>query len=155
MSEENQALLDVAKTATAEQIQKVIAAGKTQFVDLFKGVVSKDDLEFLVELFDRAHAAKAAHFGATTPEQSADLEDEYQAYMDAIETLADKYLIVGKAKLGVLARSLAHQIISGAFAVGGAVLQAALTAAIPGVGALVGAGVNAGLQHLVAYFLGD
>ncbi len=72
-----------------------------------------------------------------------------------MEAIFVDYEVVGKAKLGVLARAFAHQVIAGAFAVAGAVIQAGLGILVPGLGSLAGAGLNVGMQHVVAWFMGD
>lgn len=155
MSTVTQELLDVAKTASLDQAKLVLATSKKGFVDAFREWIDAKDLVLLDELYEGALRAKARQFLAGSTDAAAIAADEYEASLNSIDALFLRYEIVGKAKLGALARSMAHQIISGVFAVGGAVLQAGLGVVLPGLGSLIGAGLNAGLQHVVAYFLED
>ncbi len=155
MSETTDTMIAAAKTASTDQVAKIVTGAKASFLEMFRGFFSKEDLDVVDELFTKAALAKAKQFTAATTDDAEEAVEEYETYMETIETIGDQYYVVGKAKAGVLVRSIAHQIISGFFAVAGAVIQAGLGIVIPGVGSLVGAGLNAGLQHVVAYFQGD
>lgn len=150
-----QQILAAAKTAAVGQVSSLIASSKASFLETFGSFFSVADLKSVEMLFTRAAIAKAGEFAAATPEEAQEYADEYDAYLDEMETIGDQYLIVGKSKAGALVRPLAHQAIAGIFAVMGAVLQAGLGIVVPGIGSLVGAGLNAGLQHVVSHFLGD
>lgn len=155
MSEATDKMIATAKTQASSAAVSIISNAKQSFLDLFGSFVTANDLIALDKLFTQAALAKGLQYAATSKQEADEYADEYDAYMDQIETVGDKYLIVGKAKAGVLIRSVAHQIISGFFAVAGAVLQAGLAVVLPGVGSLVGAAANAGIQHVVAHFLGE
>jgi hypothetical protein len=148
-------LLAAARSASVDQLKLVLSSSKKGFLDTFSSFIKPEDLARLDELFERAFKAKVAHFAAKTPEQAQEQIDIYEASMETIETIGDDYEIVGKAKAGAIVRSFAHQVIAGAFAIAGAVLQAGLGILVPGIGALIGAGANVGIQHVVDYFLGD
>lgn len=148
-------LIDAAKTATLDQLGKILTSTKASFLTTFRDFVKPTDLARVEWLLEAASAAKVAQFSAGTPEEAQDLADEYDAYMRGIETIGNKYVIQGEARAGLLLRSTAHLLIAGFFAVAGGVLQVGLGIAIPGVGSLVGAGLNVGLQKVVAHFLGD
>lgn len=149
------ALLATAKDAVVKQATTVVAQGKQDFLATFGSYLQPGDLLAIGSAFDKAAEAKIGQFLAKTPEAAQEQADIYEACLDTIETIGDDYEIVGKAKAGVLIRSVAHQVISGVFAVAGAVMQAALGVVVPGVGSLIGAGLNAGIQHVVSYFLED
>lgn len=150
----SQEMLDTAKSETSTKIMEVATTARRQFLDLFGSFLSTDDLTHVDDLFTKSVHAKVGSYMASSLEEASEFTDIYESYMETIETIGDKYMIVGKAKAGVLLRSVAHQIISGIFAVAGAVLQAGLSILIPGVGNLLGAAANAGLQHVVAWAQG-
>ncbi len=154
MSDTTDTLIANAKLAASDQVVQIIGSAKSTFLGLFGDFISAADITRIEGLFTKAAIAKAAQFAANTPGAAQEAADEYDTYMDTIETIGDEYLILGKAKAGVLVRSVVHEIISGFFAVAGGVLQAGLGIVLPGVGSLIGAGANAGLQHVVSYFLG-
>lgn len=141
--------------ATLEQSQPVLAATKKSFLDTFSGFVSTEDMIDLDQMFSAALSSKARQFLAPTLDEAAAAAREYEASLDAMATIGTQCEIVGKAKIGKFVRSFAHNLISGAFAVLGAGVQAAISLAfpIPIAGGILGAGVNSGLQHVVAYFL--
>lgn len=154
MSEIAQTLLDTAKAAATEQTKKIVASGRVAFVASFGNFLSKEDLTRAAALFDQAAGAKVTQIGGDL-KTVREAEDIYNSSLEQLETIGDRYLIVGEAKAGVLIRSFAHQVIAGAVAVAGAVLQAGLGIVLPGVGSLLGAGINTGLVHVVNYFLED
>lgn len=147
-------MVETAKQSTISQVSILVDSGKKAFLESFGSFLNPMDLARISALFDDAYQVKAKQFTASTKETAQDYADQYEAYMSSIQTIGDEYYIVGSAKVGILARSMAHQVIAGAFAVAGAVLQVGLGVLFPGVGSLVGAGLNAGLQHVVAHFLG-
>lgn len=146
-------LLKSAVDAAQPAVLQVITASRAKFLGLFGSWVADTDFARLEELFVAAAHARAGQFCASTPQEARDFEETYEASLDSLETLGYAFEIVGKAKAGVFVRSVAHQLIAGAFAVGGAVLQAGLGILLPGVGLLLGAGANAGIQHVVAAYL--
>lgn len=153
MSAVTQAGLDAFRSASSDEARKAAAVGKKALLDGLRDVVSTDDLVTVERCFELGLAAKVRSYVAANEHDAREASDEVEANLDAVEELVLRYEIVGKATVARLARSLMHQAISGAFAVGGAVLQAALATLFPG-GGLVGAGINAGVQHVVAWFLG-
>lgn len=155
MSAATDALVAKAKSAGTDEALKVVAQMRGEFISAFAGFITAEDLLKLDELLVKAIKYKAAQFTASTDKEAQEAVDEYEGVLETIETIGDQYEIIAKAKAGKLVRSLAHALISGAFAVGGAVLQVGMGILVPGIGSLVGAGVNAGLQHAVSYFMGD
>lgn len=148
-------LIKTAKDEGFKQVQLVLATSKTGFLAAWRDFLVPADLIELDAAFDLALKAKLAQLGSLTPDGAQDCADVYEASLNTIETIGNRYEIVGKAKAGALVRSFAHSAISGAVAVAGAVMQAALTVFLGPLGAMLGAGGNAGLQHVVSYFLGS
>lgn len=155
MSQTVDQLLATAKGAALDEVKIVLATSKTGFLTAFRDFLVPADLIELDGAFDLALRAKLGQLGALSPNEADDFADQYEASLNAIETIGDRYEIVGKAKAGVLLRSFAHQVISGFAAVAGAVFQGAMTVFLGPIGTIVGGGANAGLQHVVSYFLGD
>lgn len=147
-----QDLIDGAKQAAVTQAKVSIARSKDNFIALYGNFFKPDDLVRVEDYWSKALAAKTAQFMAMTEDEAQVQADIYDAYLDAIEEIGTDYLIVGTAKAGVFARGLLHEVIGGGFAIAGAVLQVGLNILFPGVGGLVGAGLNAGIQHVVAHF---
>ncbi len=152
MSAATDAMIGAAKAQALVQAQALVANGRSSLLEQLASFVQKEDLVELESLFDKAVAAKAGQFTASTNEQAQEFADEYESYMETAETIGDRYVIVGKAKAGVWIRHMMHQVISGFFAVAGAVLQVGLGIAVPVAGTFAGAALNQGLQHVVAYF---
>lgn len=147
-----QELFDVAKVATVEQVKLVLEKQKVGFITTFQSLISINEVLRLAQYWDLAIAAKANSFLAATPETAQEQTEIYESYIDSVEEMAVGFGIVGKAKANVFAHELMHEFIAGAFAVAGAVLQAGMGILFPGVGSLLGAGLNTGLQHVVAHF---
>lgn len=145
-------MIAAAKSSAVSQASNIVAQGKSQIMTLFGSFIKKEDLVALDDLFNKALLAKVGQFSAHTAEEAVDFADQYEAHMESVETIGNQYEIVGKAKAGVLVRSIMHSVISGFFAVAGAVLQVGLGMVFPVVGTFVGAGLNQGIQHVVAYF---
>lgn len=153
MSVTTEKMLAAAKSASAGEFQLVMAQSKIGFLDAFRGFVNPGDLIELDAAFSLALKAKLGHLMAQTDNEAEDFADEYEASMNTIETIGDRYEIGLKARAGKFVRSFAHNVISAAAAVTGAVLQAGLGVVLGPLGTLIGAGGNVGLQHVVSYFL--
>ncbi len=152
MSAASEVMLATAKSSTVTQAANLVAQGKTQFMALFGTFIKGEDLLKIEGYYNKALLAKIGQFSAHTTDEAIEYADQYEAAMESVETIGNAYEIVGKAKAGVFVRGFLHALISGFFAVGGAVLQVGLGVALPGVGSFIGAGLNQGLQHVVAYF---
>lgn len=145
-------VIATAKSAAIAQVQPQIDQAKTSFLALFGSFLKPEDLKTVALLFDKAVLAKVGQFSAATNEEATEYSDEYEGYLQTVETIGDRYEIVGKAKAGVWLRNLMHNLISGFFAVAGAVLQVGLGVFVPVAGSFIGAALNQGLQHVVAYY---
>ncbi len=147
-----QELIDSAKVAALAQARIGIERQRQNFLATFGSFFKPADLVKITDWWGLAVEAKAAQFMSATDDQAQEQADIYDSYLDAIEEVGTDYEVVGKAKAGMFARSVLHEVIGGGFAILGAVLQAGLAIVIPGFGSLIGAGLNAGIQHVVAHF---
>src|SRR5262249_40505568 len=95
-------LLSQAKGAGQEQSLKILNQMRQEFVAAFGSFLVVTDLHLLDDLLVQATLAKVREYSSDTEKQAREARETYEACLESMETIGDKYEIVGGAKAGKL-----------------------------------------------------